>query len=85
MIPRISRELTSTDGGVNILEKYGSIAVAIEAVNGDATFTELQELNQLGEAADSYWKSKTLIDGKMIYGKFSYIQANANTLYIHLK
>lgn len=79
MIPRFTKQITSTDGEVTILP--GNKSVLIKAVDGNVTLTDLDELNvATGVSADSALKSKTLYDGVEYFGLFTKIHVATGTL-----
>ena len=86
MIPRKTVEIVSADGEVDIVATYGSVAVALEAPNGDVAFTTLDELNeQTGTESASSWETDGIPDGKIIYGRFCTVEVSSGDLWIHLK
>lgn len=85
MIPRKTVEISSSTGAINIKAKYGSVAVAIEAPNGDIAFTALTELNQLGTQETSSWQTAGVPDGKTVYGKFNYVIVSSGDCWLHLE
>lgn len=79
MIPRFTRQITSSDGAVTV--QPGNKAVLLKSANGNATFTDLEELNQAtGLSANSSLISKTLYEGSEWYGLFTKIHVASGTV-----
>ena len=86
MIPSKTVAITTANGMVDILAKYGTLAVAVEAYDGDVTFLTLSEINeQTGVESNSEFLTAGLKDGKIIYGRFSDIRVATNTVLLHIK
>ena len=86
MIPSKTIEITAAAGAVDILETYGTVAVAIEAYDGDVTFSALSEYNeQTLVESNSLYMTSGLKDGKIVYGRFSVIRVLTNTISLHIK
>lgn len=86
MIPDKTVVVTSSDGEVNLLTAYKrGPAVAIEATNGEVTFTKLEEQDHAGTSATSDLAGETLRDGKTWYGNFTTIHCAANEVAVSFK
>ena len=81
-IPRFTRQITSADGAVTLT---GNKGVCIKAVNGDATMTDLDEMNDLGVSSDSALKAKTLYEGVEYYGRFTKIHVATGTVVYYMQ
>jgi len=78
MIPSKTQIITSADGELDLVH-----CVAIEAVDGDAAFTTLDEG---GVASDK--DSETLLEGQTWYSwkkNFTTIEVATGTIYAHFK
>ena len=79
MIPRFTSQIENSDGAITV--GSGNKAVLLKAVNGNATFTDLDEVNQVtGVSADSALKTKTLYEGSEWYGLFTKIHVATGTV-----